>query len=71
MKYPAQPRIRRKNLMIDQSKLTRAREILGARSEADAIDQALSLLIFRDEVVSGVLRIGGSGGVQDVSDERA
>lgn len=71
MKPPAQPRIRRKNVKIDQSKLNRAMEILGARSEADVIDQALSLLIFQDEVVSGVLRVGGSGGIQDVSDEHA
>lgn len=60
------PRIRRKNVNIDQSKLDRAVQILGAQSETDAIDQALSLLIFRDELVAGIQRIGGSGGVEDV-----
>jgi len=62
------PQIRRKNVNIDQSKLDRAVEILGARTETDAIDQALSLLIFRDELVAGIQRIGGSGGVEDVFD---
>jgi hypothetical protein len=63
-----QPQIRRKNVNIDQAKLDRAVEILGARSETDAIDQALSLLIFRDELIEGIERIGGSGGVDDVFD---
>jgi hypothetical protein len=58
--------VRRKNVNIDQAKLDRAVEILGARSETDAIDQALSLLIFRDELMAGIKRIGGTGGVEDV-----
>ncbi|HET7228617.1 MAG TPA: hypothetical protein VFJ16_01310 [Longimicrobium sp.] len=66
MMVTAKPQVRRKNLNIDQAKLDRAVEILGARSETDAIDQALSLLIFRDELVEGIRRIGGSGGVEDV-----
>ena len=60
------PQIRRKNVNIDQAKLDRAVEILGARSETDAIDQALSLLIFRDELVAGIQRIAGTGGMEDV-----
>ena len=65
MKTPTST-IRRKNVKIDQAKLDRAVEILGARSETDAIDQALSLLIFRDEPMAGIERIGGSGGVEEV-----
>ena len=60
------PVVRRKNVNVDQAKLDRAVEILGARSETDAIDQALSLLIFRDELLEGIKRIGGTGGVEDV-----
>jgi hypothetical protein len=55
--------IRRKNVNIDQAKLDRVREILGARSETEAIDQALSLLLLRDELMEGVARIAGTGGV--------
>ena len=55
--------VRRKNVNIDQSKLDRVREILGADSETEAIDQALSLLLLREELVQGVEKIAGTGGV--------
>jgi len=55
--------IRRKNVNIDQAKLDKVREILGAASETEAIDQALSLLLLREELVEGVAKIAGTGGV--------
>ena len=55
--------IRRKNVNIDQVKLDRVRAILGAESETQAIDQALSMLLLRDELLAGVARIAGTGGV--------
>jgi hypothetical protein len=60
------PRIRRKNLNIDQTKLDRVRELLDAPSETDAIDQALSMLLLREELIEGIERIAGTGGVEDV-----
>ena len=60
------PEIRRKNLNIDQSKLDRVKALLGAESETDAIDQALEILLFREELLEGVARIAGKGGVEDV-----
>lgn len=39
------------------------REMLGAESETEAIDQALSFLQLREELVAGVARIAGTGGV--------
>lgn len=59
----AKSRVRRKNVNIDQSKLDRVREILGAESETEAIDQALSLLLLREELIQGVEKIAGTGGV--------
>ena len=59
------PRIRRKNLNIDQTKLDRVRELLGARSETEAIDQALDMLLFREALLAGVEAIGGTGGIED------
>jgi len=64
----AAPRIRRKSVNVDQDKLDRAVRILGARSEADAIDQALGLLVFREELVEGIRRIAGTGGVENYFD---
>jgi hypothetical protein len=62
-------KIRRKNLNIDQAKLDRAVSILGARSETDAIDQALDLVLFRDELVDGIRSLAGTGGVENYFDE--
>ncbi|MGI9181425.1 MAG: hypothetical protein ACR2H9_13105 [Longimicrobiaceae bacterium] len=59
------PNIRRKNLNIDQTKLDRVVQLLEARSETEAVDQALDLVLFRQELVEGVRRIAGSGGVEN------
>ena len=52
-KRPA-PKIRRKNVNIDQSKLDRVRKLLGSETETEAIDQALDMILFREEVVRGI-----------------
>lgn len=57
--------IRRKNLNIDQHKLDQVRTMLDARSETEAVDQALSMILLRQELVRGVQRIAGSGGVDN------
>lgn len=56
-----QPEIRRKNLNLDQAKLDRAVELLGARTETDALDQALDLVIFHQEAVAGLRALAGRG----------
>ncbi|MEX2531616.1 MAG: type II toxin-antitoxin system VapB family antitoxin [Gemmatimonadota bacterium] len=61
--------IRRKNLNIDQTKLDEVRRLLGANTETEAVDQALSLLLLREEVSAGIRRIAGSGGVQNVFED--
>ena len=60
--------IRRKNLNIDQAKLDQVRSLLDARSETEAVDQALSIVLLRQELVRGVQRIAGSGGVENYFD---
>ena len=68
---PATPNktIRRKNINIDQAELDQVRSLLDARSETEAVDQALSivllLVLLREEVVRGVQRVVGSGGVEN------
>jgi len=59
------PEIRRKNVNIDQTKLDRVRELLGSSSETEAIDQALDILLFREELIAGIAALGGTGGVAD------
>ncbi len=60
------PNIRRKNLNIDQGKLDRVRQLLGANTETEAVDQALSALLLQEELIAGVRRVAGSGGVENV-----
>jgi hypothetical protein len=58
-------RIRRKNLNIDQEKLDQVRRLLGASTETEAVDRALSALLLREEVLAGVRRVAASGGVEN------
>jgi hypothetical protein len=60
--------VRRKNLNIDQVKLDRVKDALGARTETEAVDQALSMVLFREELVEGIRLIAGRGGVDNVFD---
>lgn len=50
----SKPRIVRKNLRLDQDKLTRAKEMLGARTETEAIDQLLGEFLLREEAIRGI-----------------
>lgn len=61
--------IRRKNMNIDQTKLDRVRELLGVDTETEAVDQALTALILREELIAGVRRIAGSGGVENAFED--
>ena len=60
--------IRRKNLNIDQAKLDRARRLLGADTETETVDRALSALLLREELIAGLREVAGTGGVENVFD---
>ncbi len=62
------PNIRRKNLNIDQAKLDQARKLLGADTETETVDQALSALLLREELIAGLREVAGTGGVENVFD---
>jgi hypothetical protein len=50
----------RKNFRLDQAQLDAAREALGARTETEAIETALDLVLFRQELVDGVDALVGT-----------
>ena len=54
---------------IDQAKLDRVRELLGVETETEAVDQALSALILREELIAGVRRVAATGGVENVFED--
>ncbi len=60
----------RKNMLMDQQKLDRAKAILGAPTETAAVDAALDLVAFRGEVLAGWDRLIAAGGLADVFRDR-
>jgi hypothetical protein len=56
----------RKNVVMDQRKLDIARRALGVDTETEAIDQALDLVAFREELARGFTAVRRSGGIDDV-----
>lgn len=61
----------RKNLRLSQAKIDRARRILGTKTETETIEQALDLVAFRSEVVSGLESLAGSHLVRDPDEDAA
>jgi hypothetical protein len=61
----------RKNLRLSQAKIDRAKRILGTKTETETIEQALDLVAFRSEVVSGLETLAGSQLVRDPDEEAA
>jgi hypothetical protein len=55
---------------MDQRKLDIARRALGVDTETEAIDQALDLVAFREELARGFGAVRSSGGVDDVLEGR-
>ncbi len=47
-------------------KTKRAKAILGAKTEIEAVDAALDLVVFREEIVESLKRVAGKGGVGKV-----
>ena len=60
----------RKNVVMDQRKLDAARRVLGVVTETEAIDQALDLVTFGEELAKGIAAVRRSGGVGDVLEDR-
>ena len=61
----------RKNLRLTQAKIDKAKRILGTTTETETIEQALDLVAFRKEVVAGIERIAGTGGIRDIYADEA
>ena len=60
----------RKNVVMDQRKLDIARRALGVDTETEAIDQALNLVAFREELARWFAAVRRSGGINDVLERR-
>jgi len=51
--------LKRKNFLVDEGALKKAKRILKAKPESDAVRQAISLVAFRKAVMQGYDRAAG------------
>ena len=58
--------VKRKNYYLDENKIRRVRTILRTKTETEAIDAALNLVVFRREILKSLEKVAGKGGVEKV-----
>jgi hypothetical protein len=58
--------VKRKNYYLDENKIRRVGSILGTKTETEAIDAALNLVVFRREILKSLEKVAGKGGVEKV-----
>lgn len=54
-------RVRHKHVRIDQRKLDRARKVLAARTDTEALDRALSLVVSEARIDAPLRQSAGKG----------
>lgn len=57
---------RHKHLKLDQSKIDRAKKLLGAKTEQETIERALDLVIGEERILKAHRKLGGIGGFEDI-----
>lgn len=64
--FDPDPKVRDKHLKLDQEKLDQARQILGAKTEREAVEQALDLIISEEELDRLLKELEGKGTIKKV-----
>lgn len=60
----------RKQFMLNQAKIARARKILGAETDTQAVDEALGIVIANANISEAHRRIRGKCKIQDMDQSR-
>ena len=55
-----------KHLQLDQEKLDRARRILGAKTETETLDRALSIVVSEADIDRTLRKVRGKGRIRKV-----
>jgi hypothetical protein len=58
--------LRQKHVQLDQRKLNRALRILGARTETEALNRALTIIISENKINTPLRKAGGKGRLRKV-----
>jgi hypothetical protein len=53
--------VRHKHIRIDQAKLDKAKKVLSAATETEALDRALTLVVSEADIDAALRRAGGKG----------
>jgi hypothetical protein len=58
--------LRHKHVQLDQRKLNRALRVLGAKTETEALDRALSVVVSEDQIDTALRKARGKGRIRKV-----
>jgi hypothetical protein len=58
--------LKRKNYFLDEKKIRRVRTILQKKNETEAIDAALDLVVFKNDILKSLEKVAGKGGVEKI-----
>ena len=58
--------VRNKHIRIDQAKLDKAKKVLAAATETEALDRALTLVVSESDVNATLRRAKGKGTIRKV-----
>ena len=61
-----QTTIKRKNYYLDEVKIKKVQKILGTKTETEALNKAMDIVVFRTELLESLKKVSGKGGVQKV-----
>ena len=53
--------VRHKHIRIDQAKLDKAKRVLAAATETEALDRALTLVVSEADIDAALRRVAGKG----------
>ncbi len=58
--------IRHKHFRIDQAKLDKARKVLAAATETEALDRALTLVVSEADIDAALRQVAGKGRLKKI-----
>ncbi|MBI2358421.1 MAG: hypothetical protein HYV04_05875 [Deltaproteobacteria bacterium] len=58
--------LKRKNYWLDEAKIKKVKRLLKARTETEAVQKAIDLVLFQEEATKAWVDNAGVGGVEDL-----
>jgi hypothetical protein len=58
--------LKRKNYWLDETKIKRVKHLLKAKTETEALQKAIDLILFQEEAAKAWIENAGVGGVEDL-----